>query len=484
MKARHPLFILLVIATTLTHLFLLAQVKFAIIDAELPLLTAINFDGVIYSATLWAFIVFVLSFVRHRSPAIDNTSQEQKQTAPTKKSVVAPPVKRSSTSLKIESSFNARLEEKLNIIGNDVTIKKWSGWREFKVTRKEIENKDKSICSFYLEPYDKQAIPAFIPGQYLSFYLTGVDEGKSITRAYSLSDCNQENTYRISVKRQKAPRDNPDAKPGLSSNYFHDHVALGSTIQVKAPAGQFHIREDNQKGFVLLAGGVGLTPMVSILKHLVKEKSKRVIYFFYSVSHSDEYALLEEIKSGIASLENAKLFLCISREEGETGAIAKKLGVQESIIVRRRLDIELLKEALESSNFEFYICGSELFTHALANTLETWNVPKTDIKYEFLEPPKRKQVKSEKYKIKLNESNETLDWTGSGEESCILILARENEINLPYMCERGECGECRTTIIDGEVTYPNIQPTVDDPLLENECLLCIGAPKTDLILKA
>ncbi|HEY8904654.1 MAG TPA: 2Fe-2S iron-sulfur cluster-binding protein [Rhodoferax sp.] len=119
----------------------------------------------------------------------------------------------------------------------------WSGWRTFKVTHKVVENATGDICSFHLAPQDGQSLPAFMPGQYLTFRLDiPLPSGKTetITRCYSLSDGPRANGYRVSIKREPAPP-NTAHPPGRSSNYFHDQVPLGGLLQVRPPAGHFHL---------------------------------------------------------------------------------------------------------------------------------------------------------------------------------------------------------------------------------------------------
>jgi ferredoxin-NADP reductase len=131
----------------------------------------------------------------------------------------------------------------------------WPGWRAFRVARREFEDPAQSQCSFYLQPVDGQPLPAFKPGQFLTFSLDvpGVDsEGRattrSVTRCYSLSDRPDPAHYRVTIKRVPAPADRPDLAPGVSSNHFHDRVQAGDVLRVKAPSGHFFIDPDARSG--------------------------------------------------------------------------------------------------------------------------------------------------------------------------------------------------------------------------------------------
>jgi len=144
----------------------------------------------------------------------------------------------------------------------------WKGTRTFKVARKVFEDPAELVCSFYLQPSDAAPLPDYKPGQFLTFQLTVhdplADTTKDIVRCYSLSDAPGNPYYRVSIKRALPPPNNLDAPPGLSSNHFHDNVHEGDELSVKAPSGHFFL-EPADSPVVLIAGGIGRTPMLSRL---------------------------------------------------------------------------------------------------------------------------------------------------------------------------------------------------------------------------
>ncbi len=119
----------------------------------------------------------------------------------------------------------------------------WPGFRSFRVERKVFEDAVQSVCSFDLVPEDGIPLPPFLPGQFLTFRLDlpatpgGTEQ---IIRCYSLSDAHRPDSYRVSIKRVLSPAIK-DLPPGRSSSHFHDHVAVGCLLQVRAPAGHFHL---------------------------------------------------------------------------------------------------------------------------------------------------------------------------------------------------------------------------------------------------
>ena len=189
----------------------------------------------------------------------------------------------------------------------------WSGYRAFRVERRVVEDRSESICSFYLVPEDGQPLPGFKPGQFLTFRLdlpTPDGDSEQIVRCYSLSDAPAPDHYRVSIKRVPAPAGSPHPA-GRSSNHFHDHVGVGDLLQVRAPSGHFHI--DRGDGpVVLIAGGIGITPMLSMLNWILAQQPGREVWLFYGVRNGREAMMLRHLRELAAGHPNFQLRSCFS----------------------------------------------------------------------------------------------------------------------------------------------------------------------------
>lgn len=154
---------------------------------------------------------------------------------------------------------------------------KEGGWKDFRnfVVVKKVKESD-VITSFYLKPEDGGQVSSFIPGQYVTIQINIEGETYTHNRQYSLSDAPGKEYYRISVKKEKGV-DTPDGKV---SNYLHDHVEEGDMLPVSAPAGDFVLNMDSTLPVVLISGGVGITPMMSMLNTLI-EKTQNVMYVLF-----------------------------------------------------------------------------------------------------------------------------------------------------------------------------------------------------------
>jgi ferredoxin-NADP reductase len=118
-----------------------------------------------------------------------------------------------------------------------------------------------------------KVLPPFLPGQFLTFRLDVPTTGgtEQIIRCYSLSDAPRPDSYRVSIKRVLPP-EGSQLPAGRSSSFFHDQVAVGSLLQVRAPAGHFHI-DRSDAPVVLIGGGIGITPMLSMLNWCLAEQT-------------------------------------------------------------------------------------------------------------------------------------------------------------------------------------------------------------------
>ncbi|MEA3291629.1 MAG: FAD-binding oxidoreductase, partial [Pseudomonadota bacterium] len=192
--------------------------------------------------------------------------------------------------------------QKFSAIDTTAPTSAWEGFREFIVQRRKMEDGNADICSFYLAPADGNPLPAFKPGQFLTFKLQVQDpasrETKTVVRCYTISDRPRPETYRVTIKRLRAPLDRPELPPGVSSNYFHDQVQEGSRLLVKAPSGHFHLMEDEPLPIVLIGGGIGITPMLSILNTILDTGVQRQVWLYYGVCNGQEQIMKPQLQTG------------------------------------------------------------------------------------------------------------------------------------------------------------------------------------------
>ena len=358
----------------------------------------------------------------------------------------------------------------------------WTGFRKFQVVRKEAESADRSIVSFYLRPHDQKPIPGFVPGQFLTFRLPLPDEPKPLVRCYSLSgapslDAEQPD-YRVSIKRVPANPKDSDSRPGRCSNYFHDAVEVGDLLDVKPPSGHFVLDMEKDTPVVLIGGGVGLTPMMSMLAAVVAHNPQREVWFFYGVRHRDEHAMLPQMRE-LAASPNVHLQVCYS-DPREADVAGRDYDHAE------RISVDLFRRVLPSNNYEFYMCGPGPMMDALTAGLAEWGVPDSDVHLEAFGPsaPKKKAKTADPAAagppVTFRKSEVTAAWDPSLEH--LWEFAQANDVSIESGCLQGNCGSCETAVLKGKVVYPEGPPSFE-PQAGN-CLPCCAKPDGPLELDA
>ena len=364
------------------------------------------------------------------------------------------------------------------------SVDNWTGFREFSVQQREFEDESRSICSFYLVPCDGKPLPSFRPGQFLTFRLAVGDRAKgessNVVRCYSLSDAPRPDYYRVSIKRVPAPPDHPDAPPGVSSGFFHDHVQVGDRLMIRPPSGHFHLIEDEPLPIVLIGGGIGITPMLSILNSVLERGIGREIWLYYGIRNGSEHIMKGYLQALADKHDNFHLHVCYSApgEDDVEGVDYDHRG---------RVDLPLLRNTLRLASYQFYVCGPKPMMESLVPGLEEWGVDSGDIYYESFGPatlrkherPALEATDAQPVNITFSRSGKRLTWDPAA--GSLLEFAESNGIDVDSGCRAGSCGSCQTALTAGEVEYSQ-QPDAD--IEPGHCLLCIATPGCDLVLEA
>ncbi len=376
---------------------------------------------------------------------------------------------------KNRDSVPAKISEKSLAQNNGASR---NGFQNFKIVGKTQETHD--VTSFYLKPENGHPLAPFLPGQYLTFQLNVPGQNKPVIRCYSLSNGNKNlEHYRVTIKRERGSGNNGDIPPGIGSSFFHDHLNEGDIVTAKPPKGNFYLDMESTSPLVLIAGGVGMTPMLSMLESVVSEEQEREVWFLMGVRNQDEYIMKEQLETLANQNKNVHLKVFFSKP-GIDDFKGKDFDFAERISVKR------LKNILPSNEYDYYICAPSQMIDEVRKDLEKWKVPKNQIHYESFGQATIKKATQPKpvpeqpsVQINFSRSNKTIAWKDSYDS--ILDLAEDNGIELEAGCRTGSCGSCELACTSGSVIY------LDDPDFETEkgaCLACIAIPKENLTLDA
>lgn len=359
----------------------------------------------------------------------------------------------------------------------------WRGYRRFILEEKVPEAED--ICSFFIRPVDGEALPSYEPGQHLGFQFRIPGDTKPTIRNYSLSSApGDANLYKITVKRVPPPHDQPDAPPGQGSSYLHHSIAVGDLLEVSSPTGRFILDRNDSRPAVFVAGGIGVTPLLSMLETICNEKIDRKCFFIHAVRTREEHPFRDHIQQLISERSNLDLHVFYSHQKKGEGRTSSNPEYHEGF-----LDVERLAQITGGGDLQYYICGPPPMMSAIVPALEKSGVPSDSILMEAFGPASTNKTQSsettettesttaaEKLAIRMNSSNRSLLWDGT---SSILELAEEAGIHIDSSCRSGNCGTCEVPLLEGKVKYDE-EPEVD--ISQGHCLTCVAKPTSDVIL--
>ena len=239
----------------------------------------------------------------------------------------------------------------------------WKGFKECTVSK--IVQEDENVKSFYLNFDDKSKMPEFIPGQFIAIKIKNEDGSYSRTRQYTLSLDHNYDFYRISVKREA---------DGEISKRLCDEIKEGDHIEITMPMGKF-VLKDSDKPLVLLGGGIGVTPMLTMA--YACNENEREINFIYSIPNAKNHSFKEEIEK-LTKEKNMKTTIFYTRPLD-----TEKCG--EDYDVKGRMTKEWMDANLPKDG-EFYFCGPNPFMKNIYHNLIELGINKEQINYELFGP--------------------------------------------------------------------------------------------------
>ncbi|HEY9102229.1 pyridoxamine 5'-phosphate oxidase family protein [Chitinimonas sp.] len=341
-------------------------------------------------------------------------------------------------------------------------------WRPFEVV--EIIDESSTIRSFELAPADGVGLIPHLAGQHLPLRVQLPGQEQPVQRSYTLSVAPSDNRYRISVKRD-----------GLVSKYLHDMVRRGDRIEVRAPAGGFTLDATQRRPAVLLAAGVGITPMLSFVRHIAYEGARkrrvRPTWLFQSSRTLAERAFDAEIGGLVGRTQGAIRHIRVLSQPGNAVP-------GEDYDAEGHIDVNLLRAVLPFDDYDFYLCGPAGFMQSVYDGLRELNVADARIHAEAFGPSSLQRKPDEGAPSKpllppatvpvpvvFADSAKEARWQPG--EGSLLELAEQRGLAPAFSCRSGSCGSCRTRVLEGEVSYA-AQPSAE--VGEGEALVCCAIP--------
>ena len=249
-------------------------------------------------------------------------------------------------------------------------------------------------------------------------------------------------------------------------------------IDVRAPAGVFTLDAAPGGGPVaLVAGGIGLTPLLSILNGIVSSGSEHEAWLFYGIRNERQHVMRDHLERIAVENANVHVAVCYSDlDDPPSGG---------SGIRPWRVLVDLIQELLPSEDFEFFLCGPAPMMSSLSEDLGGWGVPADRVHFEAFGPATVKRPGAQirepgcGLEVTFARSGRSVEWCEV--DLPLLELAEESGVAIDFGCRAGNCGTCATTLLGGEVSYLH-EPGA--PLDEGQCLPCICVPESAVALDA
>lgn len=314
-----------------------------------------------------------------------------------------------------------------------------------------------SVRTFRLAPPAGGPIPfAFKAGQFLN--LTLEIDGRRVSRSYTIaSPPKREGYVELTVKREDQ---------GHVSHFLHERLMTGHAVTVSAPAGRFTFDPTSSDALLLIAGGVGITPVMSILRDLTDRCWPGKIDLVFSVRTPEDVIFADELRYLTARHPNLRVHVTITR-----GASVDWPGLRE------RITGELLKQLVpDTASRPAFVCGPDLMAATVREELLALGVSAGRITLESFTPAAAAPPGNEAapdagaaVTVTFARSDRTAPLSG---RQTILDAAEAVGVPIDFQCRSGTCGTCRCRLLSGRVTMAVRDALSDEDEAEGYILAC------------
>lgn len=345
---------------------------------------------------------------------------------------------------------------------------------KIKDVRKETE--DCVSIAFHI-PDELKDVYSFSHGQNIA--LRSFINGEDVRRSYSICTAPYENELRVAVKK---------AEFGLFSRYANEELKAGDEIDVLPPTGKFFtkLNKEHKKNYLAIAAGSGITPVISIIKTILKNEPFSRLTLVYGNRSRAAIIFLEELEAlKNRYLERLVLVHILSREKTDTAINSGKINSMKLEELNRIIDYKRTDE--------IFICGPQEMIFSTEKFLSDKGIDKKKIHFELFTTPGAGEKSKNKnpvstYKesgltstvtIKIDGRSFDFDLAYDGET--ILNAALKLGADLPFACKGGVCASCRAKLIEGEVEMERNWALEPEEVEQGYILTCQSHPKTKKI---
>lgn len=354
---------------------------------------------------------------------------------------------------------------------------------KLKIKVAKVVKETADAISIYFEgtafPYNYQS------GQYLT--LIAEINGKEVRRPYSLCTADGIDTNPgVTIKR---------VPNGLMSNFLNDNIKEGVELEILETMGNFKYSPDPSlsRSLVLIGGGSGVTPMLSILKKALKEEPNTKICFVYVNKNEASTIFYQDFEDLNKTHDNFTLVHYFSddnkvepvKKKG-LGRLFKKKAKNDEFA--HRINEPKLSEILTGFGIdeaEVFLCGPQGLMEVAEATLKVNFSQWTLHQEKFFSAKEEKYEKSAsegKHKVTIKMNGETQE-IEVGAVKSILFEGLDKGLDLPFSCQSGLCTACMGKCTSGTIEMTENSGLTDDEVAEGYILTCTGHPKSDVVIE-
>ncbi len=334
------------------------------------------------------------------------------------------------------------------------------------IARTDMSHQHFSVC---LQAVNHQPLQDFQPGQYITLLTnTQLDSDKQQKRCYSLASWQDKTEfYELGIQREEN---------GQVSLWLHENLQPGSIINALPPKGDFFMSQQSAPHIVLIAGGIGITPLRAMVHKFVAQKPGnlspvKTLHLFYSAKSIDQMCYLDELIKLADMHYNFYFYPTLSKTEknwqGETGRLSSAQLIQQT-----QRDVEPFPD---KSNIHYYMCGPQSMMDNMTQDLTDLGVSRHHIHFERF-GLNLAATGDEEFSIKLG-SDKNITFK---KQPSLLQALEQHNIDIPSECRSGECGQCKIKLQHGKIKQL-IKP--DIALASTEFLACCCIPESDLLIE-
>jgi ring-1,2-phenylacetyl-CoA epoxidase subunit PaaE len=314
---------------------------------------------------------------------------------------------------------------------------------------------------------------AFKPGQHLT--LRASLNGEEVRRNYSLCTAPDERDWMVTVKRIEG---------GLFSNWVGDQLKAGDLLDVMPPHGSFTTEFDptNDRHLVGMAGGSGITPVMSLIKSTLRYEPNSRFTLFYGNRDSSSVIFLETL-AGLKDkhLGRLEIYHFLDQEEQD-------IELFNGMLDRARCEEAIAALVQNAADVDgWFICGPGPMMDAAEGTLLDRNIPKERIHIErFTADRPPEAVSREMAQLQTQAEGVSVSVTLDGRtrrvpftQGNILDSARASGLPAPFACKAGVCATCRAKVTKGKVEMAARYGLTDEEVTAGYVLTCQSVPLGD-----